>query len=387
MFNIIILYILIDFIFNRSRDENHSIVVDLEISFKKDLFKFLTDHTKYLLGKFGFMNSNISTKTVHKSTNKPQPIAVTTISTTSQIAAHNDKDTHSFDLNGHNSSSVNENVNRIIQNDLVNVQDYESNDLANDYSKFYNEISKLKFKSNEISVQNDDEFDIINNSIENDDFYFAYSTTDLPEVNDEIERKNDSDPISTSLETTPPPTTTTIITTTPITFLKSSSTTASIIGLNQTIPYNIPFQFNNSQVDIYDVVEFSTNGTKSPEIRLEIEKTSSKATELSSDNLDNFENTIISIDLILDNLYTIITPPSTTPLVTTLSTPTTSEIIITDIKPEIETSENQISSTTSTIDVINILTTTSLPVDLNTTKSIPYPGFELNLRLRIFCKI
>ena len=314
-----------------------------------------------------------------------------------------------------NSSFINENVNRIIQNDLKNVQDYETSDLANNYSKFYNEISKLKLKSNENKLQTDDDdddededdekndedkddiIDIISNSIENDDFYFAYSTTESSpsspetEIDDvEADNKNDSDHMDASAI---------LKTTTPIHFSESSpATTSSSTTLNQTIPYNIPFQFNNSHVvDIYKITELlATNKTKSLEISSEIEEPStlSKAAEPVETNNDNSnsENTMISIDLVVDNLNTIITPSPTTTTVTLLSTTTTTamstetiEIIITEIiKPEIETSENEISSTTtSTIDVINILTTTSLPVDLNTTKSIPYPGFELNLRSRI----
>lgn len=264
-----------------NENENQSIVVDLElklINLINDFFR-MKSHENTSSSSSSEENSKHSKNMSDATSNKQQSKSML------EMLEKHDVE---------NSTSLKENVNRIIHNSIVEITGgggYMDHELVNNYAVNYHDLQP-HLTSNEISstsTESIDDFDIMNNSIENDDFYFtssyttATTSTTTTETssspNNEWSKEGDDD--NSSSETTPSgdavttspssreeeettmtitstttETTTTeedesTLTTTEEQQLTETTTTAGL-NLNYTIPFNIPFQFNDSSLPQVD---------------------------------------------------------------------------------------------------------------------------------------
>lgn len=186
-----------------------------------------------------------------------------------------------------NSSLVKENVNRIIhRNDLVDF--YPDRPLPVGSNEIFREPPmREQEKHQQQSDDQDTDFDLINNSIENEDFYFADTTTTTTiesSIVDGVTSIMTSGTSETAIETSTVAVAEMTIETASITSLP---TTLEVTGLslNYTIPFHIPFEFNDSSPSPVDDVEehrtiTTTATTSNIEFRLDEIETPSPSTIL-----------------------------------------------------------------------------------------------------------
>lgn len=261
-----------------NENENQSIIVDLELK----LINLINDFIRTKSHENASSSSSSEENSKH-----PNNISTTKQQSKSMLEMLGKHDVE-------NSTSLKENVNRIIHNSIVEITGgggYMDHELVNNYAVNYHDLQS-HLTSNEISsisTESIDDFDIMNNSIENDDFYFTSSytttattsttTTEWSKESEDDNSSSETTPISDAVttpsssreeeETTETIASTTTTTTTETTTteedestltttiteeqqLTETTTTTAGLNLNYTIPFNIPFQFNDSSLPQVD---------------------------------------------------------------------------------------------------------------------------------------
>lgn len=240
---------------------------------------------------------------------------------------------------------------RILNTELHNslLDDYD-NRLLNNYKMFdHNSLNTFERTQNQLNNYENNlidsnlfnQFDLINNSIENDDFYFTFTTT--------TEKEN----ISPSVTEPPVDSEFGLVNYTKEDHVQLTTPVIQV-NINQTIPYNIPFQFN------YSIINNETINKVNILTTLEDNETTKNIEDYSPftyDSIDQMDSTTVNVQIITQNEST---------------------AYKTDI------TDNTLTNFMSTNSIsLNIQTTADISIDLNTTKSTPFPGYLIKKKIRL----